>query len=160
MPNFNDGSQFFTEKQAAASGTATPSEILKLCATLKAILTDIMRAQIQLDGECWAPSSASNVEVTLLWIRVARRRCGRMADKLFKTSPTTQQESVALNNVLAAYLAQVDVDRMACHQHFSVAFGSEELGSEVTLPEIKPARSFSLSFPKETAQGKSAMKTS
>lgn len=145
MPNTNDEPPFFTEKQAAPDASAS-SEVLASCATLKAVLTEIMRIQTQLDGEHWTSSPAVDVEDALRRIRAARRECSKIVDELLEMSPTMLDENVALNNVLTAYLAQGDVDRMTCHQRFDVALGSKRLGSEVTSPETKLARTFLLNI--------------
>ena len=144
MPNFNDEPPFFTEKQAAAPDARASFKILESCATLKATLTEIIMAQIQLDDEHWASSPVADVEAALHRIRAARQQCGKMADELLRMSPTTLDESVALSNVLTAYVAQIDVDRMTCHLHFDVALGSKRLVSEVMSPNTKSARTFSL----------------
>lgn len=145
MPNINDEPPFFTEKQAASDVSAS-SEVLASCARLKAILTEIMMIQTQLDDEHWASSPVVDVETALHWIRDARRRCSVVVDELLEMSPTTLEESVALNNVLTAYLAQGDVDRMTSHLRFDVALGSKRLGLEVTSPETKPGWTFSLNI--------------
>lgn len=144
MPNFNDAPPFFTEKQIAISDASASFKILELCTILKATLTDITKAQIQLDDELWPSSPVAYIETALHRIRAARQRCGEMVDELLRMSPTTLNESVALNKVLTAYLAQVDVDRMTCHLHFDVALGSRRLVSEVISPKTKSARTFSV----------------
>jgi len=144
MPKFNDEPPFFTEKQTAIPDASASFEILESCATLKAILTEIIKAQIQLDDEHWASSPVADIEAALHRIRAARQRCGEIVDELLRMSPTTLNESVALNNVLTAYLAQANVDRMTCHLYFDVALSSRRLVSEVISPKTKSARTFSL----------------
>jgi len=144
MSNFNDEPPFFTENQAAIPDASASFEILESCATLKATLTEIIKAQIQLDDEHWASSPVADVEAALHRIRAARQCCGEMVDELLRMSPTTLNESVALNNVLTAYVAQADVDRMTCHLHFDVVLGSRRPVLEAISPKAKSAWTFTL----------------
>ena len=146
MPSFDNGSQFFTEKQAAAPGAGAPSEIFKLCATLEATLTEFAMAQVHLDGEYWTSSPMAHVEAALRRIRDARRRCGELADELLEMAPKTPRERIAVNKVMTAYLAQVDAERMTCCPRLDVVLGSERADPEATSSETKSARVFPLSI--------------
>ena len=146
MPNFDNGSQFFTAKQAAAPGTSAPSEIFKLCATLEATLTEFAMAQVHLDDEHWTSSPMAHVEAALRRIRDARQRCGELADELLKMSLKTPRESIAVNKVMTAYLAQVDAERMTCCPRLDVVLGSERSDPEATFSETRSARAFPLNI--------------
>ena len=146
MPNFNDGSQFFAEKQAAVTESDTPSETFKLCAMLETALTEFKTAQVYLDGEYWTSSPMANVEAALRRIRAARRRCGKLADELLEMSPKTPHEGIAINKIMTAYLAQVDAERMTCCPRLDAALGRERSNSGTAFSETKSARASPLSI--------------
>lgn len=111
MPNFNDGSQFFAEEQAAALETSTPSEVHETCAKLEAALSDLVAAEAQLD-ESLSRLSATDNSSALDRVRVIRLQCNMAAKDVFKLRPRTNAGKTSKREVVAVYLAIVNLDQL------------------------------------------------
>lgn len=128
-------------------GPGLSSEVYELCAKLEIFLIEFVAAQVQLNDEDRTGSPEVDVEAALSRIRAARWQCEKIADCLLQIRPNSPQEDAAVNNMIAVYLEQVDVDRLTYNPRFNVTHpDSRRQKLKEASPAPKAARMFPLSI--------------